>query len=102
LEAERLYQQATAADPQFPDAHIGLGRVRQRSGDLDGARKEAPTALAAAPSVGAWVLLAELDLASNRTDEAKTDAQNALRIEPANANAQAMLKQIVARTAQDK
>jgi tetratricopeptide (TPR) repeat protein len=102
LEAERLYQQATAADPQFPDAHIGLGRVRQRSGDLDGARKEAQTALAAAPSVGAWVLLAELDLASNRTDEAKTDAQNALRIEPANANAQAMLKQIVARTAQDK
>src|ERR1019366_10098201 len=27
LEAERLYQQSAAADPQFPDAHVGLGHV---------------------------------------------------------------------------
>ena len=100
LEAERLYHQAVAADPQFPDAHVGLGRVRQRSGDLDGARQEAQTALAAAPSAGAWVLAAELDLAANRLDEAKSDAQNALKIEPANTGAQAVLKQIASRAAQ--
>ena len=100
LEAERLYHQAVAADPQFPDAHVGLGRVRQRSGDLDGARQEAQTALAAAPSAGAWVLAAEVDLAANRLDEAKSDAQNALKIEPANTGAQAVLKQIASRAAQ--
>jgi tetratricopeptide (TPR) repeat protein len=100
LEAERLYQQAVAADPQFPEAHVGLGRVRQRSGDLDGARQEAQAALAAAPSAGAWVLTAELDLAANRLDDAKSDAQNALKIEPANASAQTILKQISSRAAQ--
>jgi len=97
LEAERLYQQSVAADPQYSPAHVGLGRVRQRSGDLDGARKEAEAALAIGPAAGTWELMSELDLAANRLEEAKTDAQNALKLESGNAGAQAILKQIAAR-----
>ena len=94
LEAERMYQQSAAADPQFANAHVGLGRVRQRSGDAEGARNEAREALAAGPNAGAWVLLAELDLAASHPTDAVTDAENALKLEPDNARAQSVLRQI--------
>ena len=41
LEAERLYQDAVAADGASAQAHAGLAEVRERSGDANGARKEA-------------------------------------------------------------
>jgi tetratricopeptide (TPR) repeat protein len=94
LEAERMYQQSVTADSQFAEAHVGLGRVLQRSGDEDGARSEAKAALAVGPAAGAWVLLAELDLADSHPTDAVTDAENALKLEPNNPKAQAVLKQI--------
>ena len=102
LEAERLYQSAAAADPQSAEADVGLARVRQRSGDLDGARREAQAALQLGPSVDAHVLLAQLDLAANHLKEAEDEARSALKIEPANTGAQEILRQIVARTGAGK
>ncbi|MFP5248819.1 MAG: tetratricopeptide repeat protein [Acidobacteriota bacterium] len=98
LEAERLYREAAAGDPGSIEAHVGLARVRQQTGDLAGARKEAQAALALAPSAAAYVILAQLDLAGNHLKEAEGDAQSALRIEPTNVPAAQVLQQILARS----
>ncbi|MGD0714576.1 MAG: hypothetical protein ABSB24_10380, partial [Gaiellaceae bacterium] len=65
LEAERLYQSAVAADGRVAEAHAGLAEVRERTGDAEGARKEARAALELAPSADAYLVLARLDLKAN-------------------------------------
>lgn len=102
LEAERLYRLAAAADPKSADARVGLARVRQRSGDLQGARSEAQAALHLAPAPDAYVLLAQLDLAANHLKEAEDEANSALRLQPANTAAQQVLQQVQSRNAQAK
>lgn len=98
LEAERLYGMAAASDPSSVQALVGLARVRQRSGDLNGARGEAQAALKVAPDAGAYVLLAQLDLAANRLQQAEQEADDALKLAPANAEARQVRKEILART----
>ena len=100
LEAERLYQAAVAADGQSAEAHAGLAEVRERSGDADAARKEAQASLELGPSVNAYLVLAQLDLAAGSLGTANTDAGNALKLDPANRTAQDILRQILARTGQ--
>lgn len=100
LEAERLYREAETADPSSPQSHLGLALVRQRSGDLDGARKEAQASLQMAPTADAYVLLAQLDLAANQLKPAQDDAMDALKLEPANRAAQEVLRQVQSRTEQ--
>ncbi len=50
LEAERLYQEAAGADSRSAEAHAGLAEVRERSGDVADARKEAQAALELNPA----------------------------------------------------
>jgi tetratricopeptide (TPR) repeat protein len=100
LEAERLFYEAASADPNSADAYIGLARVRQRSGDTDGARKQAEQSLKLAPSADAYVLLAQLDLAANRLPQAESEAGSALKLSPADAAAQDVMRQIQARSGQ--
>jgi tetratricopeptide (TPR) repeat protein len=98
LEAERLYQDAVAADGTSAQAHTGLAEVRQRSGDADGARKEAHEALELGPSAGAYLVLAQLDFTAGSLDAADTEAGDALKLEPSNRAAQEMMRQIHAKT----
>jgi tetratricopeptide (TPR) repeat protein len=98
LEAERLYQDAVTADGKSAQAHTGLAEVRERSGDGDAARKEAHAALELGPSVDAYLVLAQLDLAAGSLNEAGTEAGDALKLEPANRAAQELMRQIEART----
>ncbi len=98
LEAERLYQDAVAADGASGQAHAGLAEVRGRSGDADGARKEAREALALGPSADAYLVLAQLDFTAGSLDAANTEAGNALMLEPANRAAQDLKRQILAKT----
>jgi len=100
LEAERLYQAAVAANGQSAEAHAGVAEVRERSGDVDAARKEAQTSLELGPSANAYLVLAQLDLAAGNLGAANTDATNALKLDPANRAAQDILRQIQARTGQ--
>jgi len=102
LEAERLYQAAVAADPQVADAHAGLAQVRERTGDADGARREARVALELNRSPDAYLVLGRLDLAAGRLSEAANEAGEALKIDPRNAPAADLRRQIDARTAQNK
>ncbi len=82
LEAEREFQSAVAADPKSASGHLGLGMVRERSGQPDDARKEAQASLDSKPTAAAYLLLARLDLAANNTTAAASDVQNATQLEP--------------------
>ena len=101
LEAERLYQDAVAADDKSARAHAGLAEVRERSGDAAAARKEAHAALELAPSADAYMVLAQLDFAAGSLAQADTEAQNALKLEPANRTAQDLIRQIQAKQGDD-
>jgi tetratricopeptide (TPR) repeat protein len=97
LEAERLYQDAVAADSASAQAHAGLAQVRERGGDVDAARKEAHEALQLGPSADAYLVLAQLDLEAGSLHDADSEAGNALKLEPANRAAQDLMRQIEAK-----
>jgi len=90
LEAERQFQSALQANPSSAQAHAGLAQVREHSGDLEAARQEAQKSLALSPNVPAHLVLARLDLALNQLGTAATEVAQALKLEPANANARGM------------
>jgi len=96
-EAERLYQDAVAADNASAQAHAGLAQVRERSGDADEARKEAHESLELGPSADAYLVLAQLDLTAGSLVEANTEAGDALKLDPANRAAQDLMRQIEAK-----
>jgi tetratricopeptide (TPR) repeat protein len=97
LEAERLYQDAVAADAQSAPAHAGLAEVREHSGDAETARKEAHEALDLGPSADAYVVLAQVDFAAGSLSDANTEAEDAIRLDPANRGAQEVLREIAAK-----
>lgn len=81
LEAERGYQAALAADDHSAQAHAGLAQVRERSGDADGARKEATASLTRQANVDAYLVLARLDLAANNLTQAHDEASSAVQLD---------------------
>ena len=97
LEAERQFSEAVQADPLSALAHAGLAQVREHSGDPEAARKEAQTSISLQPNVAAYLVLGRLDLAANHIQEATADVSNALRLEPANANARGLGQAVEAR-----
>jgi tetratricopeptide (TPR) repeat protein len=102
LEAERLYQSAVAVDGKVAEAHAGLAEVRERTGDVDAARKEAVTSLELLPSVQAYLVVGRLDLAAGHMDQAAYHADEALKLDPTNTTAQALRRQIEAKQGQTK
>lgn len=102
LEAERLYQSAVAADPGVAEAHAGLAEVRERSGDVASARKEAHAALELQPSTEAYLVLGRLDLVDNHLDEAGQEAGAALKLDPASREAQDLSRQVAAKAAKSQ
>lgn len=97
LEAEREYQAALAAAPGSAPAHAGLAEVREHSQDFKAARAEAQESLNLRPNVPAYLVLARLDLKSNQLSAAATEVGDALRLDPANTNAQGMKQAVEAR-----
>jgi tetratricopeptide (TPR) repeat protein len=97
LESERLYQQAIAADGRSDAAHVGLAEVRERAGDATGARKEAQASLELHPSADAYLVLARLDIAANRLDDAGRNADEALKLSPNSPAAKEVRRQLSAK-----
>jgi tetratricopeptide (TPR) repeat protein len=97
LEAERLYQDAVAADSSVAEGHAGLAEVRERAGDTTDARKEAHIALNLAPSVEAYLVLGRLDLAENHLGEADNEAGEALKLDPSSRPAAELRRTIESR-----
>jgi tetratricopeptide (TPR) repeat protein len=96
LEAERLYQEAVAADNKVSAAHAGVAELRERASDAKAARKEAVTSLELLPSVDAYLVLVRLDIAANHLDEAQVYIVAALQIDPQNKAALALREEIKA------
>lgn len=97
LEAERQFQAAVQADPTNAAALAGLAQVREHSGDADAARSEAQASLAVKPNAVAYLVLARLDMGSGKMPEAAADLNNALKLEPANAEAKVLAQALEAR-----
>jgi tetratricopeptide (TPR) repeat protein len=102
LEAERLYLAAVAVDDRIAAVHAGLAEVRERTGDLQNARKEARTSLELMPSVQAYLVMGRLDIAAGHMDEAHYDVSEALKIQPGSKAAQELQQQLATREAQNK
>lgn len=98
LEAERLYQAADADDGLLADGHAGLAAVRERTGDVNAARREAIEALKLSPSLDAYLVLGRLDLAANHMDDASRNVGEALKIDPGSATAKELNREIEARS----
>lgn len=97
LEAERLYRDAVAADASSAEAHAGLAAVREHSGDGEAARREARESLALRPTVAAWLVMARLDLAAGKPNDAVRDTDEALKLDPVSADTRQLRAQILAR-----
>ncbi len=96
-EAEREFREAIALDPTLAAAHVGLAKVLERRNPA-GARAECEAAIRLQPSADAYVLLARLDLKDNRLEAAGDDLTHALALEPTNAAALALKRDLDART----
>lgn len=97
LEAERIYLGAIGDDPKSAEAHAGLALLRERTGDLKSARKEALEALENAPSADAYLVLGRSDLVAGHIAEAKNAAHEAQRLAPQSREAQDLSKQVEAK-----
>ncbi len=102
LEAERLYLSALAADAKVAQAHEGLARVRELTGDTGVARKEAREALELEPLPGAYLVLGRLDLAAGRLSDANKETDEALKLAPQSEAVQQLRRQIDAKQGQKK
>lgn len=89
-QAEQQFQSALSADPRSAAAHAGLAEVRERSGSIPDARKEAQQSLSLQPNVAALLVLARLDLAQNQLPASADEVSRALRLEPSNSAAAAL------------
>jgi tetratricopeptide (TPR) repeat protein len=89
-EAEQEFQAAIAADTSSAAAHAGLAQVRERSGSTTDARAEAQISLNLHPSVGAYLVLARLDLQANETASSAANVSKALQLDPKDTAAQGM------------
>jgi tetratricopeptide (TPR) repeat protein len=96
LEGERVQlEQAVKIDPQLAAAQKELGYLFARSGDAAGAVEHYRMAVRAAPVwVEAWINLAAELAVETHYSEAREAAATALRLDPANAQAQELSKQL--------
>ncbi|MGZ7101575.1 MAG: tetratricopeptide repeat protein [Candidatus Angelobacter sp.] len=100
-EAEKEFREAVVLDPTSAGAHAGLAAVLENDQDMVGARNEARMSLKLQPTADAYVVMARLDLAEDKSAAAAQNVEHALALDPANAAA-AALKRDIALGAADK
>lgn len=93
-EAERELREAVILDPTNAEAHAGLAQVLESNQDANGARNEARVSIRLKPTASAYLVLARLDLAENNPTAAEQDVSHALIIEPNNAAATSLKRDI--------
>jgi Tfp pilus assembly protein PilF len=98
-EAGRLFGSALAVAPNDAEAHAGLAEVKERSGDAEGAGREARAALVQRPVLEAYLVLGRLELASGEFSRANNEVSAALSIDPKNRKALELKEQVEARLA---
>jgi tetratricopeptide (TPR) repeat protein len=96
-EAEKQFREAVVLDPTSAEAHAGLARVLEAGQDPAGARNEARMSLKLQPTAEAYLVLARIDLAENKTSAAAQDIEHVLALDPGNAAATALKRDMAAR-----
>ncbi|MEO6982350.1 MAG: tetratricopeptide repeat protein, partial [Edaphobacter sp.] len=96
-EAEQEFQAAIAADSSSAEAHAGLARVREQSGNPSDARAEAQASLKLRPTAAAYIVLARIELQANQLDAAASDVSSAIKLEPKNSAALGIKQALQAR-----
>ena len=96
-EAEQEFQAAIAADSNNSGAHAGLAQVRERSSNIDDARREAAISIKLHPNVVAYLVLARIELQAKHIPESAAAVSSALRLEPGSTAAQGMRQALQAR-----
>ena len=96
-QAEAEFRAAVKAAPNNEAAHAQLAALLEKKGDVTGARNEAQTSLRLKPNADALLVLARLDLKQNQLQSASSEVDRALALEPANASALALKRDIASR-----
>ena len=99
-EADREFREAVSVDSTNSQAHSGMALVLEANNDTARARSEAEAALRLRQSPEPLLLLARLDLRDNKMEEASEHLDRALRLDPVNAQAQALKQTVAAKLAQ--
>lgn len=93
-EAIDEFRRAIYVSPYLDQPHLLLGRVLQRTGRLAEAVSEFTLAIWCKESADAQAALASAQLAIGKRDAARVSAQRALALDPANALAKDVLRQL--------
>lgn len=93
-EAEKEFREAVVLDPGSAAAHAGLAAVLETDQDLVGARNEARMSLKLQPNADAYLVMARLDMAENKSASAAQNVDRALALDPTNAAAVAFKRDI--------
>ena len=86
-DAEKEYRAAAGLAPESAEVHAGLAHLAERKGDLPLARDEAQRSIKIKPLVEAYLVLARVNLKSSNPETAAQDIDQALWLEPGNAEA---------------
>ena len=97
-EAEKQFREAVALTPFDALAHASLAEVLAATQRYPAAREEARTSLRLKPLPEAYLVMARLALVENHTAEAQQNVDQALALDPANASALALKKDLAARS----
>lgn len=96
-EAEAQFRSAISADYGNAAAHAQLAILLEKKGDVSNARAEAQTSVRLKPNVDGYLVLARLDLKQNQPQSATSELDHALALEPTNASALALKRDIAAK-----
>jgi tetratricopeptide (TPR) repeat protein len=96
-QAESEFRAAIGADHSNAAAHAQLAILLEKKGDLANARAEAQTSVRLQPNVDGLLVLARLDLKQSQLDSAASEVDRALALQPADATAQALKRDIAAK-----
>jgi Tfp pilus assembly protein PilF/TolB-like protein len=94
VEAEKEFREAVVLDPGSAGAHAGLAAVLENDQDITGARNEARMSLKLQPTAEAYLVMARLDLVENKSASAVQNVDRALALDPGNAAAVALKRDI--------
>jgi Tfp pilus assembly protein PilF/TolB-like protein len=96
-QAEAEFRDALNADYGNPVAHAQLAMLLEKKGDLNGAKSEAQLSVRLQPNVDALLVLTRIDLKQHQLQAAASDAERVLALDPANAEALALKRDIAAK-----
>ena len=94
VEAESEFREAIRTDYRSAAAHAQLAMLLEKKGDVSAARAEAQNSVRLKPNVDGLLVLARLDLKQNQMQTAAAEVDRALALEPSNAAALALKRDI--------